>query len=108
MNLVYSLLIGFSLMNPKNDKWIARDKALHFFCSASIVGLSFHSAYCQLGYDKDASRIFSISLSGLTGIGKEFLDSKKKKSSASWRDLVADGLGIITGALIFTIYERRR
>ena len=110
MNLVYSFLIAFSLMNPKNDKWIAKDKALHFFCSAAIVGLTFHSSYCQLGYPKNKkeARIFSISLSGLTGIGKEFLDSKKKTSSASWRDLVADGLGILTGALIFTIYEKHR
>jgi len=108
MNLVYSFLIAFSLMNPKNDKWIAKDKALHFFCSAAITGLAFHSTYNQLGYEKEDARIFSISLSGLTGIGKEFLDSKKKTSSSSWRDLVADGMGILAGVLIFTIYERKR
>ncbi len=108
MNLVFSLLIAFSLMNPKNDKWIAKDKALHFFCSAAITGLAFHSTHCQLGYSKEESRVFSISLSSLTGIGKEFLDSKKKTSSASWRDLVADGMGILAGVLIFTIYERKR
>jgi len=108
MNLVYSLLIAFSLMNPKNDKWIAKDKALHFFCSAAITGLAFHSTHCQLGYNKEESRIFSISLSGAVGIGKEFWDSKKKPSSASWRDLVADGMGILTGVLLFTIYERNQ
>jgi uncharacterized protein YfiM (DUF2279 family) len=94
-------------MNPPNDKFIAKDKALHFICSAAIVGLSFHSTYNQLGYDKDDSRIFSISLTGLIGIGKEIMDSKKKPSSSSWRDLLADAVGIAAGVLIFTIYERK-
>jgi len=101
MNLVFSILVLFSFMSPKNDKWIAKDKGLHIIHSACAVGLTYHIYHCELNNNHSGAVKFSVSLTSLAGITKEIFDSKKKPSSSSWRDLVADAIGIGLGVLIF-------
>lgn len=85
------------------DKWLARDKALHLGASAAIVGLAYHSYHCQLGHSETDSRVLAISLSAVCGIGKELWDVKKSPRGLSWKDLVADGIGVAIGVLLFTL-----
>jgi len=46
--------------------------------------------------------VFSISFSAVAGIGKEIYDGVSKKGTPSWKDLIADGVGILLGVLLFT------
>ncbi len=104
MTLVYNLLILFATFNPvkKEDKFFAKDKALHVIHSAAIVGLSYHVYHCQLKNPDNGAKVFSISISAAAGIWKEIYDGVSKKGTPSWKDLIADGVGILLGVLLFT------
>ncbi len=77
------------------------DKLLHIIHSAAIYGLSYHIYHCELNNKKECAILFSVSFTGITGISKEFYDLKKK-SYFSYKDLIADGIGIFIGYLLFT------
>ena len=104
MTLVFSILIVSATINmeKKEDRFFAKDKALHVIHSAAIVGLSYHVYHCQLQNPSEEAKVFSISLSAIAGIGKEIYDGLSKTGNPSWKDLIADGIGIILGVLIFT------
>ena len=76
------------------DRWFGTDKLKHFTTS------SFLTAYGYLYFHESAHRSgkFSLNLSagvalGL-GIGKEIYDKKSKKGQASFKDLIADIVGV--------------
>lgn len=85
----------------KDDKWIAMDKLLHFTASAGITGLSYHSYHCQLNNPERNSIYFSLSVAGISGIGKEIIDAKYRKTGWSWKDIAADAVGIAAGYFLF-------
>lgn len=84
------------------DKWFTRDKFHHFSYSLGITGLSYHVYHCQFNNPNPGARYFAISIAALTGIGKELYDKYYKKSKISYKDLVADAAGIVTGVFLFT------
>jgi uncharacterized protein YfiM (DUF2279 family) len=71
-------------MSKCNDSWKGKDKALHF-------GVCFVLAAIN--------PIVAI----LAAIGKEIHDSKQQGNHFCWKDIVADGIGIILGSIIHTI-----
>ncbi len=85
------------------DRWIARDKALHLGASAAIVGLVYHSYHCQFRNPESDSRVLAVSVSTGCGIGKELWDLRKSPRGLSWKDLVANGVGVLLGVLLFTL-----
>lgn len=94
-------LMAYSGFYIYQDDYFGKDKFLHLVYSAAIYGLSYHIYHCQLRNDREGSIIFSVSLTSLVGFSKEFYDLKKK-SYFSFKDLIADGVGIIIGFFIFT------
>ena len=90
--------------NKIEDKWFSEDKLHHFSYSFGITGLTYHIYHCQFHNPKAEARTFSISLASVTGISKEFYDRYCKKKKLSYKDLVADVLGITLATLLFTIY----
>ncbi len=82
------------------DEWFSQDKFLHFYFSATIVGLSYHTLVCRLDRDEREGKIFSISFTAIAGLGKEIYD-KKKKGHFSWKDLCWDGAGLAVGYFAF-------
>lgn len=85
----------------KDDKWIAMDKLLHFTASAGITGLLYHSYHCQFNNSERNSIYFSLSVAGISGIGKEIIDLKFRKTKWSWKDIAADAAGIAAGYFLF-------
>ena len=85
----------------KDDKWIAMDKLLHFTASAGITGLLYHSYHCQFNNPERNSIYFSLSVAGISGIGKEIIDLKFRKTKWSWKDIAADAAGIAAGYFLF-------
>ncbi len=86
---------------PATDRWIGRDKFHHFSYSLGITGLSYHVYHCQFNNPNPEARYFSISLTAVAGISKEFYDKFYKKSSFSYKDLVWNAVGITVGSLLF-------
>ena len=83
----------------QNDKWIAIDKLQHFSYSCF---LSFGTQYIlvnKLDHREGKALPFSSLLSLSAGILKEIND-KRGGSYFSYKDMVANGIGILTAGII--------
>jgi len=84
------------------DKWIGWDKAEHLGVSAFLSGVSY-SVFRDFYHNHQESSIyFSAALTFSAGLGKEFYDKKTPRGSFSYKDLIADILGIGLGLWIAT------
>jgi uncharacterized protein YfiM (DUF2279 family) len=84
------------------DRWLARDKLEHVAVSAFLSGVSysiFRDFYCN---KQETSAYFSATLTFGLGLGKEFCDRRAPRGKFSYKDLVADILGMGLGLLIAT------
>ena len=84
------------------DSWGARDKRMHLLVSAGIVAAGYHLLHDRWDVQAEDSRKISLSVTALAGLLKEFSDSRKVPSTCSYKDLIADGIGILVGIMIFT------
>jgi len=92
-----------------NDKWLSYDKLHHFYYSASLTGLSYLSMHYILKIDnsnKNLSRVLSGCSVLSLGIIKELIDRTHSSTGFSYKDLTFDLLGVLTGLILFSIYER--
>jgi uncharacterized protein YfiM (DUF2279 family) len=80
------------------DRWLARDKALHFAVSAMVQGTA-HTVLRANGFAyREASWTAGVTTLAV-GVGKELWDRRAGRV-LSWRDLVADAAGGGTGAVV--------
>ncbi len=84
------------------DSWRDRDKRLHLVVSAGMVGVGFHLLHDRWHCAADESRMLAVSMTALAGMIKELTDGRKTPSTRSYKDLLADGLGILVGVFLFT------
>ncbi|MFQ5752684.1 MAG: hypothetical protein ACE5HI_11870 [bacterium] len=87
----------------QKDPWLGEDKIQHFFASAFITGFGFLIMREPLDSSKNNSIYFGSGVSISLGIGKEIYDWRSKKGHASYKDLIADILGIGCAVLIIKI-----
>jgi len=85
-----------------SDKWFARDKVEHLGVSAFLSGVSY-SIFRDFYYNRKESSVYFSAVSTFgVGLGKEFYDKKTPQGKFSYKDLVADILGIGLGLWIAT------
>ena len=84
------------------DNWLAWDKAEHLGVSALFSGTLYSVFHNFYDNDRKASIYLSSSLTFSLGLGKEFYDRRNPRNRFSYKDLVADVLGIGIGLLIAT------
>lgn len=99
-----ALAIGFCLcacapLPAHQDPWIARDKAQHFGLSVLLSAAVTQAALNDGASDCTAARR-GAGVTLTVGIGKEVIDSQIRHRGWSWRDLVADAAGAMTGSLL--------
>lgn len=82
------------------DKWLAWDKVEHFGVSAYLFVISYKIYHDFYHNHKESSLYFSGGLTFGLGVGKEFYDKGRPKGKFSYKDLVADALGIGLGLWI--------
>jgi uncharacterized protein YfiM (DUF2279 family) len=104
---VLFLLLSFPLTaacsdKPEKDEWISQDKLLHLLTSSYMVGFSYRAYHDGFDNPPGNSRVFAVSVTALSGIGKEIYDLKRPERTASWKDIAADAAGIVLGVLVFT------
>jgi len=98
--IVFALVAGgCATINRPDDKWFARDKALHFGASAIIAGGSTY-AMIDNGRDENDSTVAGFGIALVFGIGKETYDAGVKKTYWSWKDFIWDIIGAGTGAFV--------
>ena len=88
-----SLAVKTISHQPK-DAWLAQDKADHFLTSTFLTGFGYYLGKKELDYSQNQSRTFSVGFSLTFGISKEIYDGVLKRGQPSYKDLVADILGI--------------
>ncbi len=79
--------------SARQDPWLAKDKAQHFFGSFFITGLNLQLLQ-RAGVGQKASRQIAAGLSFSIGLGKEIRDGRQKNNIFSIPDLIADVAGI--------------
>ena len=85
---------------PPPDRWLAVDKLQHFIFSTHLTLLSYKVSRDSFHNTTTTARAESVSLVFSLGIGKELLDSAKPDDRFSYRDLIADALGIGLGLIL--------
>ncbi len=91
-------------LGPRADPWWAHDKALHFEASTIITAGSY--GLTALATERRWVRLLVATVIGVAaGVGKEFYD-EHRGSSASFRDLTWDGLGVGAGLTISLILDQ--
>ncbi len=83
---------------PVNDRWLARDKALHFGVSLVVQGAT-HSVLRANGFAYREAAWTAGATTLAMGMSKELWDRRAGKAF-SWKDLAADGVGGGTGAVL--------
>ena len=85
------------------DSWFGIDKGQHF--TGSLIGTILLSEVNNryLNVDKSHSKNIGVGIVFSIGVTKELFDSKKENNIFSWKDLVANVAGIITGLAIMEI-----
>jgi putative lipoprotein len=84
------------------DRWLAWDKVEHFGVSAYLSAVSYKIYHDFYNNHREPSLYFSGILTLSLGLGKELYDKKKPNGKFSYKDLVADVLGIGVGLWIAT------
>jgi uncharacterized protein YfiM (DUF2279 family) len=90
--------------NPQSpqDNWIGMDKFWHWLLSFSLVGSSYHLIHNQLDISDPEALIISVSSTFGLGVLKELYDLWQYHLF-SYKDLIYDILGIVTGYVIFVM-----
>jgi beta-lactamase class D len=89
---------------PPPDEWIARDKALHLGVSFLMTLASQYVLERRAEMDDEEALPLSAGFTLAVGLGKEVADSQRTRAPAfSWRDLVADAVGVALAALVIVL-----
>jgi uncharacterized protein YfiM (DUF2279 family) len=90
--------------SPRNDEWIARDKALHFVVSAAIQS-GAHAALRAGGADYRDASLGAGALTLTAGVAKELWDRADGRFISA-KDLAADVLGGGSAAVLVRQLDR--
>jgi uncharacterized protein YfiM (DUF2279 family) len=80
------------------DRWLAPDKARHFFLSVFVESMSF-SVLRSAGVGRNASLVGASALTAGLGAGREIYDHFHP-GTPSVKDLAWDGIGIAAAAVV--------
>lgn len=83
------------------DRWLGSDKLWHFAASFATVGAAYHLCANRLEWSEPAPTGIAAGGTLALGLTKEFADLAGPGKHFSWKDLVADALGIAAGYLVF-------
>jgi uncharacterized protein YfiM (DUF2279 family) len=89
-----------SLNTPHQS--IGFDKIKHAAFSCLWTLSSQYVMVNKSGLSEQEALSYSVSSSALLGLAKELHDVQTKEKSFSWRDLIADGVGIAIAVFIIT------
>jgi putative lipoprotein len=97
--LVFSLWTGGPKREvPAPDPWFGFDKLEHFAASAIIQSWA-HTTFRSRGASYSQASWGAAAVTASAGIGKEIWD-RHHHGDFSYRDLAADGVGLISGAVM--------
>lgn len=84
------------------DPWLGKDKSDHALASAGLVAAQFYALHQEFDVNSARSRQIAAGSTLLIGIGKEVYDLVSHRGTPSWKDLLADLVGVGLAAGIMT------
>ena len=81
---------------PPSDRWLAPDKAKHFFMAAFIQSVSF-GALRAVGASRRSGLAGATAVTAAVSIGKELYD-RTSGGDPSWKDLAWDAAGLLVAS----------
>ncbi len=96
------VLTSFSkpILAQSGDLWFGTDKLKHFLAAAVFTAASRHHLEQSAKLSEKSAGWTAISLTFSLSVAKEARDGWTGKGNASFKDLVADGLGMGIGILL--------
>lgn len=93
-----------SLVQKKlnHDAWLGKDKVDHAMMSAGWVAAQFYFLHHELEWKTSKSRQVAAGSALLGGIAKEIYDKASRRGTPSWKDLLADLLGVGVAVILVT------
>ena len=87
----------------KSEPWFAIDKGQHLIGSfvSTLLIAKVNNSY--FGVDKSNSKKIGIGITFSIGLAKETFDSQKSNNVFSWKDLMADVVGIVAAIAVLEI-----
>jgi uncharacterized protein YfiM (DUF2279 family) len=86
-----------------HDAWLGKDKFDHAIMSAGMVAAQFYFLHQELDVNTARSRQIAAASALTIGIAKEIYDRASRRGTPSWKDLLADGVGVGV-ALVLVIH----
>jgi len=82
------------------DYWFSPDKGYHVMGSAISTTLIGQISMRGFNNSTEKSQIIGAGTTFTLGIAKEIYDSNRQRNYFSWKDLAANGVGVIIGILL--------
>jgi uncharacterized protein YfiM (DUF2279 family) len=85
------------------DRWLSPDKGYHVM--GSMIGTTLVGQISLRGFGNSVEKSQAIGAGATFTLGfvKEIFDSNKPQNCFSWKDLTANGVGIIIGIILISI-----
>lgn len=90
------------LPNHQPDEWLGKDKFDHALVSAGLMAAQFYFLHEELELRAAPSRQIAAGNSLALGLAKEVYDKVSRRGTPSWKDLLADVVGIGVAVLLVT------
>jgi uncharacterized protein YfiM (DUF2279 family) len=87
---------------PSRDLWLGKDKLDHALASAGLMAAQFYVLHEELDLSGHRSRQIAAGSTLVIGIAKEIYDKTSRRGTPSWKDLLADLVGVGLAAGIMT------
>ncbi len=94
------LIIMLLLCQPLFSDWFSSDKVMHFAGSTYLTYWNYSFSRDMMNFSHDDAMLYSIGFTLALGSGKELSDKYLKTTGWSWKDMLYNCAGIITGMII--------
>ena len=95
--------LNHRLQLSSHDRLFAQDKGHHFMASAFLTGFSFYAFHQEMGQSRTVSNRAAIGTVFSIGLAKEIYDGMSGKGTPSYKDMLANIVGIVVGIAILNI-----
>ena len=85
------------------DQWFSPDKGYHVMGSLISTTLVGQISMNDFDNSTEKSQLIGAGTTFTLGLAKEIFDSKSPNNYFSWKDLAANGVGIIVGIILIGI-----
>jgi len=97
----WPLHLSLISVRQEADRWLAMDKFWHFSASFVAVGAAYHLSANRVRLTEPWPTSLALGGTMTLGITKELCDLAGPSKQFSWKDLVADAVGICAGYFVF-------